>query len=473
MKTGSTGLLLVAAVGGMFLPMLDQTIVGTALPQMTADLGGTSFYTWAVTAYLLTSTVTVPLYGRLSDQYGRKPLLLIGMTLFVIGSALCGLAQDMTQLIAFRALQGLGAGALIPLSIALVMTLFPPEESGKVQGAIGGVMGLSFLAGPFLGGVFTDHASWRWAFYVNVPIGLLLIAIITFRLPYTRGTGRVRPDYLGIAVFSVAVSALLLGLTEKGLDGNTWTSLPVIGPIAAALVLLVLFILVELRVEHPLMPLELFANRTYTLVNLASFFAAFCLFAGVVFLPRYFQQALGVSATDSGIRIYPLMLAMVAGSIGMGALIGRTRRYRGGLVAGAILLVVGSLLCMNIGLGTSAPLLALWMALIGFGMGPMMSGLTVAIQYAAPPEHLGTATGHLTFFRQIGGSLALAVGGTLYVSVVQAQAPLQGLPAAHASAVAAVVPWVGVIGGLVALVALLALPKEPVLTRRPLGSVSA
>ncbi|NUR86608.1 MAG: MFS transporter, partial [Nonomuraea sp.] len=247
----------------MFLAMLDQTIVGTALPRITADLGGTELYTWVVTAYLLTSTVTVPLYGRLSDQHGRKPLLLIGMVVFVAGSALCGVAQDMTQLIAFRALQGLGAGALMPLSIALVMEMFPPERNGaRVQGALGGVMALTYLAGPFLGGLFTDHASWRWAFYVNVPLGIALIAIVVLRLPFRAGAGGGRPDYAGIAVFTVAISALLLGLTEKGLDGNAWNSPAVAVPILAALALLVVFVLVERRVASPIMPMHLFRDRT-------------------------------------------------------------------------------------------------------------------------------------------------------------------------------------------------------------------
>ncbi|WP_431894401.1 MDR family MFS transporter [Nonomuraea sp. bgisy101] len=460
-------LLILAVLGGMFLAMLDQTIVGTALPQITAELGGTDLYTWVVTAYLLTSTVTVPLYGRLSDQHGRKPLLLIGVVLFLVGSALCGLAQDMPQLIAFRALQGLGAGALLPLSLALIIDLFPPERSARVQGSVGGVMALSYLAGPFLGGLFTDHASWRWAFYVNVPIGIALIAIIAWRLPYLKGTGGGKPDYLGIAVFTVAISALLIGLTEKGVDGNTWTAPAVAGPILGALVALVAFVLVERRAEHPIMPLHLFADRTYTLVNLTSFFTAFCMYAGVVFLPRYFQEALGASATDSGLRIYPLMLAMVIGSAAMGALISRSGRYKPYLVGAPFLLVLGSLLCANLGLGTSSLALAAWMALIGLGMGPMLSGLTVAVQTSVAPQHIGTASANLTFFRQIGGSVALAIAGTAYGSVVATDAPLHGPRAAHASAAATVIPWLGVSGALIALVALLALPNRAVLRNGP------
>jgi EmrB/QacA subfamily drug resistance transporter len=459
MKPRGDGLVLLAVLGGMFLAMLDQTIVGTALPRITTELGGTTLYTWVVTAYLLTSTVTVPLYGRLSDQHGRKPLLLIGMVVFVAGSALCGVAQDMVQLIAFRAIQGLGAGALLPLSIALVMEMFPAGSNGaRVQGALGGVMGLTYLAGPFLGGLFTDHASWRWAFYVNVPLGVILIAIVALRLPRRPGVGGGRPDYAGIAVFTVAISALLLGLTEKGIDGHTWTDAAVAGPIVLALALLAVFVLVERRAASPIMPLHLFGSRTYTLVNLTSFSTAFCMYAGVVFLPRYFQEALGVSATESGLRIYPMMLAMVAGSVLMGVLMSRTKVYKPWLVGAPFLLAAGALLCLNLTLDTGGVALAGWMFLLGLGMGPMLSGLTVAAQQSVEPQYIGTASANLTFFRQIGGSVALAVGGTLYTSTVTAEAPVHGLAAAHASAAAAVIPSLGVVGALIALLALVAMP---------------
>lgn len=447
--------------------MLDQTIVGTALPRITAELGGSALYTWVVTAYLLTSTVTVPLYGRLSDQYGRKPLLLTGMIVFVAGSALCGVAQDMVQLIAFRALQGLGAGALLPLSLALVMEMFPPGERGsRVQGAIGGVMGLTYLAGPFLGGLFTDHASWRWAFYVNVPLGILLIAIVVLRLPKRPGVGGGRPDYAGIAVFTVAISTLLLGLTEKGLDGHTWTDAAVAGPIVLALVLLAVFVAVERRAADPIMPMGLFASRTYTLVNVTSFFAAFCMYAGVVFLPRYFQEALGVSATESGLRIYPMMLGMVVGSVLMGTLMSRSKVYKPWLVAAPFLLILGALLCLGLTVETGTLTLVLWMVPLGLGMGPMMSGLTVASQQSVEPQYIGTASANLTFFRQIGGSVALAVGGSLYGSEVAATAPAHGPAVAHASAAAVVIPSLGVAGAVIALIALVALPNRRLDTPR-------
>jgi EmrB/QacA subfamily drug resistance transporter len=457
-ETRGNGLLLFGVLGGMFLAMLDQTIVGTALPRITADFGGAGLYTWVVTAYLLTSTVTVPLYGRLSDAYGRKPLLLIGITVFLLGSVLCGLAQDMGQLIAFRGVQGLGAGALLPLSLALVADLFPPDRSGRVQGAIGAVMAASYIAGPFLGGFFTDHASWRWAFFVNVPIGAVLLAIITLRLPRASGTGGSRPDYLGIAVFTVAISSLLVGLTEKGLDDHTWTSLPVAGPLVAAAVLLVAFVLVEARAEQPIIPLHLFRNRTYTIVNITSFFTASCLFAGAVFLPRYFQQAQGQSATSSGLHIYPLMFGMVVGSMLTGMLISMTKRYKPWLVGAPFLIAAGALLCSGLVVETPTWSLVIWMGLMGLGIGPMLSGLTVAVQYSVPPSYIGTASANLTFFRQIGGSVALAVAGTAYTSVVRDQGATHAITEAHAAAAATVIPWLGVVGAVVALVALVFLP---------------
>lgn len=455
----SSRLLLFAVLGGMFLAVLDQTIVGTALPRITSELAGADIYTWVVTAYLLTSTVTVPLYGRLSDTHGRKPLLLFGVSVFLVGSALCGLAQTIGQLVAFRAVQGIGAGALLPLSIALAMELYPPSQSSRLQGTLGAIMALSYLAGPFLGGVFTDHASWRWAFYVNVPIGLVLLAIIVVKLPHRGGHNRrARPDYLGIAVFTVAVTALLIGLTEKGLDGNNWVALPVIGPLVVAGVFVALFVLVEKRVAEPIVPMGLFRNKTYALVTVASFFGAFALYAGVVFLPRYFQEALGRSATESGMRLYPLMLGMALTSYVTGLLIARTRRYKVWLVFAPFPMLLGALLCAYLAVDTSTWALVLWMALLGVGIGPTMSGLTVAIRYAVPLELIGTASGNLTFFRQIGGAVALAIGGTVYSSVVAQNVSSHGPKSAHAEAAAAVIPWLGAAGAVIVLVAVVLLP---------------
>ncbi|MEV5753351.1 MDR family MFS transporter [Actinoallomurus sp. NPDC052308] len=462
-----TGLLIVAVLGGMFLAMLDQTIVGTSLPRIVADLRGEDLYTWVVTAYLLTSTITVPLYGRLSDVHGRKPLLLIGVTVFLAGSALCAAAQNMPELIAFRAVQGLGAGALIPLSLALVADLFPPQNSGRIQGAVGGVMALSYVAGPYLGGLLTERANWRWVFLVNLPVGVVVLAVIALRLPHRRRE-RVpaRPDYLGIAVFAAAIGLLLYGLTEKGRSTaagatHAWTSGTVAAPIAASIVLLVVFVLVERRAAEPIVPLGLFRNRTYTAANVGSFFTAFGMYAAIIFLPRYFQSVHGDSASTSGLKVYPLMLGMLAGSFVTGALISRTRRYKPWLIAAPALLAAGSLLCAGIGVHTGVWVLAGWMALIGLGIGPMLSGLTIAVQNAVEPEHIGTATSKITFFRQVGGSVALAIAGTAYASHVRAAAPAHGLATASASATATVIPWLGAAGAAIALVVFALMPESP------------
>ncbi|MFJ4963813.1 MDR family MFS transporter [Streptomyces sp. NPDC088729] len=472
----NNGLLLIAILGGMFLAMLDQTIVGTALPRIVEDLGGESLYTWTVTAYLLTATVTVPLYGRLSDLYGRKPLLVTGIVVFLTGSVLCALSQNMGELIAFRAVQGLGAGALLPLSLAMVADTVPPERRGRAQGAVGAVMALSYVVGPYLGGVFTDQASWHWVFLVNVPIGVLVLAIIWRRLPGGGGVPNAgRPDYAGIGVLTVGISSLLVGLTMKGVDDNTWTDAAVIGPIVLALALLVPFVAIEKRVAQPIMPMGLFRNRAYTLANVASFFSAFSLFAAVVFLPRYFQEALGHSASTSGLLLYPLMIAMVAGSLVAGILISGSGRYKPCLLGAAVLAAAGSALFTQLGLGTSLPAMSIWMLLIGLGIGPTLSGLTLVTQSAVEPGDIGTASSNITFFRQIGGSVALAIAGSLYADKLTADMS-GGLHEAQAAATAAALPWLSAIGAVATFVAVAFLPaprrslRQEASTDAPLSS---
>jgi EmrB/QacA subfamily drug resistance transporter len=415
----------------------------------------------------------VPLYGRLSDVHGRKPLLLIGVGVFLAGSALCAAAQTMPELIVFRGVQGLGAGALIPLSLAMVADLFPGRGASRVQGAVGGVMALSYVAGPYLGGLLTEQASWRWVFLVNLPFGALVLAVIALRLPHTRRERvRVRPDYLGIAVFAAGIGLLLIGLSEKGRSSaNAWTSAVVAVPIAVSLVLLVAFVLIERRAAEPIVPLHLFRNRTYTAVNVGSFFTAFGMYAAIIFLPRYFQTVHGDSATSSGLKVYPLMLGMLAGSFLTGALISRTRHYKPWLVGAPVLLVAGSLACAGIGVHTGTWVLAGWMALMGLGIGPMLSGLTVAVQNAVEPAYIGTATSKITFFRQVGGSVALAVAGTAYASHVRADAPVHGLVSASASATATVIPWLGATGAAIALVIFVLMPEKPLRGDAP-GPVS-
>lgn len=472
--TKGVGLLMVAIFGGMFLSLLDGTIVGTALPRIVGELGGASLYTWTVTAYMLAATITVPIYGRLSDVLGRKSLLITGLSLFLAGSALCALSPNMGWLIAFRALQGLGAGALIPLSLALSADLLPPEKMGRMQGLMGVLMGTSMVGGPYLGGVLTDNVSWHWIFLINLPAGALILAIMVFKLPGTvrDRSVKVRIDYPGITVFAAAIAGLLIGLTQKSAteagtgELREWTDWQVAGPIAAFVVLLGLFVLIETKVAEPLIPLGLFKNRAYTTFNLASFFGAFAMMPVMVFLPRFFQDAHKVSATDSGLRVYPTMIGIVVGTMVASAVITRTGRYKALLAGSAVLLLAGCLLFSQLTFQTPALTSAIWMGMLGLGIGPMLSGLTIAIQGTVSPEHIGLATGKLSFFRQVGGSVALAIAGTLYIQDVKADAPVKGIAEAASGATGSLLAWVGGIGAVIMLAALLAGPAGKLSLRR-------
>ncbi|GAC1404777.1 MAG: hypothetical protein NVSMB52_18610 [Chloroflexota bacterium] len=411
-----------AVLLGLFLSALDQNIVGTALPRIVTDLHGNGLYTWVVTAYLLTSTVTVPIYGKLSDIYGRKALLLAGLVIFELGSILSGISSDMTQLIIFRGLQGIGAGALFPIALAVIGDMFSPRERGRYQGLFGAVFGLSFILGPFIGGWLTDNASWHWVFYVNLPIGLPTIAVVALVLPNFHPVTKISLrdlDFLGIAVFTAGVVPLLLGLTNKGLPDATgklhsWTDPVVGGVILLGLALLGVFLYIESRAKQPIIPLKLFRDRTYASSNLAVFMVSFGLFASVIFLPRYYQAVKGISATASGYMIWPLLVGLIGGSIGSGILISRLGHYKRILVTSMFFLLIGSFLMTQLQLGTSDIVLWSWMFVMGLGVGPSMAGFTVVVQNSAPIEDLGTATSTLTFLRQIGGSVGLAIAGTLF-----------------------------------------------------------
>ena len=425
--------ILTAIMMGLFLAALDQTIVGTALPRIVTDLAGNNLYTWVVTVYLLSSTVTVPIYGKLSDVYGRRPLLLIGVSLFLFGSALSGLSQSMGELILFRGIQGLGAGAIFPIALAVIGDLFTPAERGRYQGLFGAVFGLSFIIGPFLGGFLTDNLSWHWIFYVNLPIGLAALAVIATQLPNSGNTRGVRArdlDFLGIAVFSAAAILLLLGLTNKGLTDSTgalygWSSPNVLLYLGAAALLTVGFVAAEHFAREPIIPLDLFRNRTYTTVNIATFFVAFGFFCAIIFLPRYFQAVEGLSATASGYRTWPLMLGLILSSTLGGLLVSRTGRYKVMLVVSVATLTVGMFLLTRLDVGTGYWTLSLWMLVAGVGVGPSFSVTTVALQNAVPRKRIGVATSNLTFFRQIGGSVGLAVAGTIFASTFAAQLPVK------------------------------------------------
>jgi EmrB/QacA subfamily drug resistance transporter len=416
-----------AVLLGLFLGALDQTVVGTALPRIVTDLGGNEYYTWAVTIYLLTSTITVPFYGKLSDLYGRKPLLIGGISLFLVGSALSGLSQEMWQLILFRGIQGLGAGSLFPIALAVIGDLFTPAERGRYQGLFGAVFGVSFLIGPWLGGFLTDSISWHWVFYVNLPIGLVSLFVIWRLMPNVRHPDVSRSlDYLGAAVFTVAIGFLLVGLTNQ--QSGDWTDLTVGGFIAIGLLLSALFVLVESRAREPIVPLGLWRDRTYVSSLLSTFLISFGFFAAVIFLPRWFQVVRHESAMASGYMLLPLLVGLIGSSIVSGWLVSRTGRYKPFILTGIALMTVGLGLMTQLRADTDVVLLWAWMFVAGLGIGPTLSVFTIVVQNAVPFRSLGVATSNLTFFRQIGGSVGLAIAGTWFGTSLQERLPGQLQP---------------------------------------------
>jgi len=436
-----------AVLLGLLLASLDQTVVGTALPRIVTDLHGSDQYAWVVTVYLLTSTITVPIYGKLSDVYGRKPMLLIGISLFLVGSALSGLSQTILQLIVFRAIQGLGAGALFPIALAIVGDLFDARERGRYQGLFGAVFGISFLVGPFVGGFLTDHASWHWIFYVNIPVGIFALFVISTVLPNTRRPeARARDfDYVGTAVFTAGVVPLLLGLSNKGTTGAdgslpAWGSFEVGGLLLIGVVLLIAFVFVERRARQPIVPLDLFRDRIFSASVGTTLMIAISMFAAIIYLPRYYQVVRGDSATHAGYETWPLLLGLIGGSVVAGRLISRTGRYRWIVRASAVSLFVGMLLMTHLTATTNN--FALWamMLVVGLGVGPSMSGYTTIVQNAVAPRVMGVATGALTFFRQVGGSIGLALAGTVFNQQFAEQLPKQlvsaGVPQSVADGIA-------------------------------------
>jgi len=424
----------------MFLASLDQTVVGTALPRIITDLNGANLYAWVVTAYLLTSTITVPIYGKFSDVFGRKVMLIVGVCLFLIGSWLSGVSQDMNQLVLFRAVQGLGAGALFPIAIATIADLYSPRERGRFQGLFGAVFGLSFIVGPFIGGWITDNISWHWVFYVNVPFGIAALVVLGITLPgIGRRTASVRDlDYFGIAVFTAGVVPLMVGLSNKGFvnsDGQLpdWTDLKVGGLIALGIIVLLFFVLVEMRAKEPIIPLSLFRNRDYSVSMAAVFVFGVAMFAAVLFMPRFYQTVRGISATASGYYIWPLLVGLMGGSIGSGLLISRLGRYKWLMTGGAAVMVVGGFLLTHLTTDISDWTLWGFMLVLGLGIGPSMAGFTVVVQNSVPLKSLGVATSTLTFLRQIGASVGLAVAGTVFSTQFASRLPdalaAQGVPA--------------------------------------------
>jgi EmrB/QacA subfamily drug resistance transporter len=399
----------------LLLAALDQTIVATALPTIVADLHGLSHLSWVVTAYLLTSTATTPLYGKLSDQYGRKRLFQIAIVIFLIGSAMCGLAQNMTQLIAFRALQGVGAGGLFGLSLSIIGDVVSPRERGRYQGYIGAVFGFASVVGPLLGGFLTQNLSWRWIFYVNLPVGAAALVVIALflHLPVRRVEHSV--DYLGAALIVAAVTSLLLVTVWGGIT-YPWRSPTIIGLSVAAVVMLIAFVWQEQRSAEPILPPRLFRVRTFSISTGLGLLVGLVLFGAIVFLPQYLQIVKGASPTESGLEIVPLMLGLVVTSIVTGRLITRTGRYKIYPVLGTAVLTFAFWLFTHIQVDTSWQMLSLWMLALGVGVGGTMQVIVIAVQNAVEYRDLGTATSASMFFRTLGGAFGTAIFGSILTS---------------------------------------------------------
>jgi EmrB/QacA subfamily drug resistance transporter len=400
---------------GMFLAALDQTIVSTALPTIVGDLGGLDHFSWVVTAYLLASTVSTPLYGKLGDMLGRKPVFLAAIVIFLVGSMLSGLSQSMVQLIAFRALQGLGAGGLIVGAQAILADVIPPRRRGRYMGLIGAVFAVSSVAGPLLGGFLVDNLSWRWVFYVNMPIGALALLIVTFRLhlhvPHTRH----RIDYLGAGLLASGIGALILVATWGGTQ-YAWGSATIVGLTVAGFALLAAFVWQERRATEPIIPLRLFRSRTFDLAGAMGFTIGIAMFGAIIYLPLFLQLVYGASPTSSGLRMIPLMAGLLTASIASGRAITRYGHYKVYPIVGTATLVVGMFLLSRLTVSTDAWLASVYMLVVGIGIGLVMQVLVLMVQNDARPKDMGVVTSTATFFRSVGGSFGVALFGAVFAS---------------------------------------------------------
>jgi len=399
----------------LLLASLDQTIVSTALPTIVGDLGGLQHLSWVVTAYLLASTVTGPIYGKLGDLYGRKIVLQIAIVIFLIGSVLCGLSQSMLQLIAFRALQGLGAGGLIVVTLAVVGDVVPPRERGRYQGFFGAVFGVSTIIGPLLGGFFVDNLSWRWIFYVNLPVGALALAVIAAVFQTRTVTHRHVIDIAGASLLAASLSAVIL-FTSLGGTTWAWSSPQIIALMVLSVVLLPLFGYAEHKAREPILPLSLFGDHTFSVTSAVGFIVGFALFGAVTYLPLYSQVTKGLSPTRSGLLLTPLMGGLLVTSILSGIAISKLGRYRLFPIAGTALVAVSMFLLEQLGPHTSLWLLGAYSAVLGAGLGLVMQVLVLAVQNAVVPAVMGVATSGSTLMRQVGGSIGVAVFGAIFAN---------------------------------------------------------
>ena len=402
----------------LFLASLNLTVVGTALPRVIAELDGFDLYAWAFTAFAITSTITLPIYGRLSDIYGRKRITLLGIVLFSIGSALCGLAQSMIELVVFRAVQGLGGGALIGMTWSLLGDIFTARERGKYQGFTGAVFAISAVIGPIVGGLITDTLGWRWVFFVNLPVALLAFAFIARTIPPTQQLKRSSVDYAGTLLLTAGITPLLLAFTWGGVE-HSWSSPVILVLIGASVLLLGAFAVWQFKAPAPILDPELFRDPTFNVANVAGFLTAVGLFGAVIFLPLYVQGVQGGSAAASGFVLTPLMLGIVVSGSISGILVSRTGRYKPYIVAGVIIMIAAFYLTSGLGPETPLWLATAYMILLGIGIGPTNALFVLAVQNAQPLERLGSVTGATIFFRQIGGTLGVALFGGVIVAALR------------------------------------------------------
>ncbi len=402
-------------MAGMFLAALDQSIVGTALPQIVSEFNSLDKLSWVVTAYLLTSTASTPLWGKISDLYGRRPLFIAAIVTFLAGSVLAALSQNIEMLIGFRAVQGLGAGGLMSLAFATIGDVIPPRERGKYMGYFGAVFGLSSVAGPLLGGLLTDGPGWRWIFWINLPIGLVALGIVgaVLKLPHVKRSHKI--DYLGAAVVTAAVTTLLLAVSWSGPD-NGWGSATTIGLLVAAVVLAVAFVFVELRVSEPIIPMDLFKGRIFSGYAGFAFLLGFAMFGALIFLPLYLQAVKDLSPTRSGLALLPMIVGIFSASIPSGQLMSKTGRYKIYPIISAVLVGGAMVMLSTLSLSTPYWQLAIYMFVMGSGLGLSMQITVTAAQNSVPRKHMGTATSTMTFFRSMGGAIGTAVYGAVLTS---------------------------------------------------------